>query len=356
MESFKDGEYEVRTTVVGCWGDFVITYEGKEFNTVLELVEYVGVDYASLVSRVSRGFSVEEAVKRAKEYDAQKFVVFGKEYKTLTRVANAFSINNKTLVKTVESGYEVEEAVKFILSKGVILNKVKYSSIAELAAEYGMQEKLLWSRLSRGWTLEDAVTTPKKEYKRKTRLMYSGKEYTSKMSLCEDYGISSVLVKDVYKRYNLDFMRAFDMLASYLGKLGGERPVVIRRLPYVIYNGIWFDSLMDFAAHCGIGHSTLRYRMQAYGIDDCLEAMSSLMGSVKKRYEYNGSVYDASDLLKVLGSFSMDILYHHPEVRDVTVPRFPSIKFSPTGYCVNTRLGFRKHREEYLNRTKDMVS
>lgn len=89
------------------------------------------------------------------------------QYKTFSELARDNNLKPKLLFKRISRGWTLEEAVEIpkerkekILKKALYEYNGKLMSIKQLSEISGHNEKMLYKRLLRGWTVEEAVEIP----------------------------------------------------------------------------------------------------------------------------------------------------------------------------------------------------
>lgn len=89
------------------------------------------------------------------------------QYKIFSELARDNNLKPKLLFKRISRGWTLEEAVKIpknrkekILKKALYEYNGKLMSIKQLSEISGHNEKMLYKRLSRGWSVEEAVEIP----------------------------------------------------------------------------------------------------------------------------------------------------------------------------------------------------
>jgi hypothetical protein len=65
-----------------------------------------------------------------------------------------------------------------------------FTSKTQMCSYYGINNTCFHSRLSIGWSLEAALTTPVKTYVGKAAVDHTGKIFSSKAAMCRQYGVS----------------------------------------------------------------------------------------------------------------------------------------------------------------------
>lgn len=90
-----------------------------------------------------------------------------KQYKTFSELARDNNLKPKLLFKRLSNGWTLKEAVEIpknrkekILKKALYEYNGKLMSIKQLSEISGHNEKMLYKRLSRGWSLEEAIEIP----------------------------------------------------------------------------------------------------------------------------------------------------------------------------------------------------
>lgn len=90
-----------------------------------------------------------------------------KQYKTFSELARDNNLKPKLLFKRLSNGWTLKEAVEIpknrkekILKKALYEYNGKLMSIKQLSEISGHNESMLYKRLSRGWTVEEAVEIP----------------------------------------------------------------------------------------------------------------------------------------------------------------------------------------------------
>lgn len=108
----------------------------------------------------------EHGVRKGK-YSGNKISYKGKRYKTLSALARDYDLTPKLLFKRISHGWTLEEALEIPLErKQYTLHKQLYKyngkiySVKELAQISGLNERTIYKRLKRGWGIEEAVEIP----------------------------------------------------------------------------------------------------------------------------------------------------------------------------------------------------
>ena len=99
-----------------------------------------------------------------------KFSYNGVQYKKLSDLAKRYKINPRLLYKRIAHGWSLDEAVSIprerkekILNKQLYKYKDKLMSVKQLSKISGINEKAIYKRLARGWSIEESVEIPLSE-------------------------------------------------------------------------------------------------------------------------------------------------------------------------------------------------
>lgn len=144
-----------------------IEYRGKT-QTLAEWADELGIGYDALHGRLRRGWSIKRAfttpIGPAPENRQFPYEVeYQGETLALTEWAEQLGISYKTLHYRLTHGWSVERAFTTPTNGHFVMVEYegKTQSIAEWAEEFGMPYHTLYQRLKRfGWPVEKAFTTP----------------------------------------------------------------------------------------------------------------------------------------------------------------------------------------------------
>ena len=169
--------------------------EGKRFNSKPEMCKHFGVNYSTYRRRIENGLSVEEALGIVKVPDRRRvnkknkenlkasevdLVVNGKRFESISALAREYNMKDVTLrTRILKQHLSPEEAVSRPIEKkekfNLNIDGIQYESIAELAKAYDLKPYIIYQRIKKGYSVEEAVTKPTKGKKIKV----DGKEFPS---------------------------------------------------------------------------------------------------------------------------------------------------------------------------------
>lgn len=145
-----------------------ITCQGTRFSSIKALAEHYGLAKEKVTKRLAGGWTPEQAVglapKRRDGSTGKPMTFEGVMYASLAHAARALGLDPKTIAARVAHGYSREDALRGEL-RGHAENAAKpiefggkvYASQTELAKCHGLTWQMVGKRLSRGWTMEQAL-------------------------------------------------------------------------------------------------------------------------------------------------------------------------------------------------------
>jgi hypothetical protein len=177
---------------------------GAGVMSIQELSEIHNVPSGTIRNRLNRGANIKQAlgiekiikgsllqptVVYTKKRSAIDLEVDGQSFNNYTALAEKYNIHAHTVRQRIAVyGYTAEEAVKLNGKyKPVDLNGKKYSSMTELAKEYGLTIEILQGRLADGSTLQQALGIELKETK--NSIWFEAEHYQSLVDLANKQNI-----------------------------------------------------------------------------------------------------------------------------------------------------------------------
>ena len=148
-----------------------VTIEGKTFKSRKEACEYYNINYATVSTRLDRGWSLEEAIttpnKKHNNFESSlnNEIDLNGEKITIYEACKKYNIPKQLVYsRYYYCGWSFEEIFgikdrngKYNLVK--IKNKT-FESIRKASEYYKINYSTVTNRINRGWTVEEAITTP----------------------------------------------------------------------------------------------------------------------------------------------------------------------------------------------------
>ena len=198
---------------------------GNEYINQEEMCKAYGIKKTTYRNRIKKGKTIEEAltmplkqvneqkkekerkcvkqvnkqekekelkqVNKQKEKQERKYVYdyLGNKYINRKEMCKAYSIKESTYRSRIKKGMTVKEALTTPLSQRYVYDHLgnKYINQEEMCKAYNIKESTYRSRTKRGATVEEALTTPLSQ-----RYVYDhlGNKYDNRKKMCEAYNIS----------------------------------------------------------------------------------------------------------------------------------------------------------------------
>ena len=197
-------------------------HKGKEYASAIKMCKAYGVSKDTYYSRKKLGYSLERCLT-------------GKGAKTTNEVIG-------------QSNYNEEKVVDY--------RGIEYDTVADMCRAYAISKSTYYSRISQGYSLEQALTGVgiPKELK-KTCIDHLGVEYESENKMCEAWGVARNTYRNrVHRGYNTE---------QSLTGVGVEKNTreEISKLS-VDHLGNVYSSISEMCEQYHINTRTFRYRIQ----------------------------------------------------------------------------------------------
>ncbi|MHA2798774.1 GIY-YIG nuclease family protein [Vibrio harveyi] len=272
-----------------------IEYKGNVFNSLSHIDEYLGRATGYSSGCLSKGWSLEEIfgdVERPKQeaWNRKEIEYDGVVYPSQTALADAFGIERKVFEHRLKSGWELKDALKNEnhSKRSVQCEGVQYDSIRDLARAYKLDGELVWGRINRKWTPEQAVGVhPEPNLRSLTptnavKVEVEGVEYSSVEAVCSYYGVDK---STYYGRLNRG--------ATIEQALGLEEMPVQKHTAFTL-NGVYYASHTDAERRLGLPEGTISSRLK---LGKSIQEACAVGNLAKKTIEYKGVTYESMQAL-----------------------------------------------------------
>ena len=145
----------------------MITYNGENLPMV-EWGERLGMGGSAIKSRIDRGYTEEEAVSIPQmKPQALRYIEYKGKNQTVAKWSKELNISSATIRRRIDVwGWSEEKALSTPTGSdrersNYITFNSKTMNYAEWGREIGMSANSIRERLEKGWTIEEALTTPK---------------------------------------------------------------------------------------------------------------------------------------------------------------------------------------------------
>lgn len=300
-----------------------VEFHGVLYPSVKAVAEEYGLSYSRLEHFYYRNRNIQESVQKCIESNGILIELWGHKYFGIAEVALKFGIKYVALAQRVRDGMELQQAVKSMLgNEPVTFRGKQYENFVDLCAEHHIQPGNVYERLSYGFTLEEALERPIQSKGIGKTVSYNGKNYTSLMDLCRDYGISEMCVREQLRRNPLQFLDAFEILVELKKQAVIPREEYLNYIPGCRVRGKNYKTVASFAAEFGMTSTTLYTYKSRHNCGTVFEAFRQMQKEVRKAYLKDGKPTLYSELLKQYDKYQI----YKMNLPAVEVPRYPMIQ------------------------------
>ena len=208
----------------------------------------------------------------------------GNRYNSIEEMCQAYSINKETFYTRTTKGWSIEDALTKPIKKmhmGAIKYRgITYSNFTELCESFNMKPTVVQQRIKLGWTLDRALNTATRAQNSnlKNIVEYKGIKYGSFSELCKAYNKPMTTVK--YRILNGSSLE--DALESEAK----------RSVKPIDHRGIEYDSFQNMCKAYNKNGSMVRNRLnRGWSLKDALEGRA--IQSNKKIHDGIGNTFES---------------------------------------------------------------
>ena len=256
---------------------------GREYPSLVAACRALGVSYSTVMRRRELGWDLERALaaparkRDAAQRSSKRTGVAQTQYTSVAKAAQASGVDPGVARERIRRGWSPEEALSTPVpenarGKSVTILGERYPSIAAAARAHGLTRGIVQNRISQGWTLSDAVTVPAHEAPRSIPVEYRGRRFKSLTAATEALGVDrSSLMR--LRKAGMSVERVLDELLAReeaRAVLLGRREEFRARMRKQGYfwrgwlevRGVKYGTVAELAHAFGIVPGTLRSRLQ----------------------------------------------------------------------------------------------
>lgn len=250
----------------------VITYKGVTYPNGITLAKKFNINPTTFYRRIQKGYSIEKALSQEKlkprsiKAQQTKYAITynGVDYPNLSSLAKAFNINAATLQQRLSRGYSLEDALSNKrINKIIMYNGVKYTSYSALAKAHNITRQTLWNRIKQGYSLDEALSqkrlrNPNSGYGTATPISYKGIKYRTKKELANALNVTPSFL----------YQRLSKGLSVEEALLSVEKVIVGKP---VTYKGVKYPSIKELAKAVNVKPDFLYQRFKkGYTVEEAL--------------------------------------------------------------------------------------
>ena len=232
---------------------------GNKFESVATMCRFWGIDRRTYQARIKLGWSVERALTTpVGENEKGKTVTdhLGNEFKSIEAMCKFWNIKRNIYVKRIRRGWSVEDAlttpVDEVKAKGKMITDHlgnEFETITAMCKFWGIEKHIYGGRIKRGWSVEKALTTPVDELK-KAVTDHLGNKFKSITAMCKFWGIDKPI-------YDGRIKLGWSVERTLTTPVDELKKTVIDHL------GNEFESIITMCKFWGIDRSTYQSRIDS---------------------------------------------------------------------------------------------
>jgi len=139
-----------------------VEYNGKFYSGYPSLAKDLGIHYSAIYKGLSKGLTIDEIVKNHKPRSVKDHL--GTQFDTTKDMLERWGIPRDSYNRRLSKGWSLEEALTIPLMNVNGYKRCKdhlgneYASKGDMLKNYGVKPITFTKRIGRGWTLEEALT------------------------------------------------------------------------------------------------------------------------------------------------------------------------------------------------------
>ncbi len=152
-----------------------VDHNGTTFKSLVEMCTYYNISVPAYLLRLRLGWNKQDALEKPTQKKKVKDHK-GIKYNSMQDMCTAYNKSIDQVRYRLKHNWSLEAALESPVDKTRITKKtscedhlgIKYTSKSEMCASYGISKALFEYRLSKNWTLEDALTKSPKANKKES--------------------------------------------------------------------------------------------------------------------------------------------------------------------------------------------
>lgn len=267
-----------------------VLYKGEYFSDYKAFCKYIGLSHITLGDRIRRGGKTLEEAVEVKGKFSRRIEYKGKVYSSLAELARTFGINQTSLNIRLKKGMSVEEALnrplpqknKYLCEgKYVELIKVKMYCKEHGANEFTVMQHYL-NRKEENPDIRDIVKALLEKKENQT-VTYHGKKYPNFSKAISDLEIkeSPPTIKNRMEKHGMSFEEVID-----------ADPRMFKGGRIFNYKGKVYYSFQELSEGVGVPEGTLRKRLKkGMSVEEAVEAPRNQIVKNREVISYKGKTY-----------------------------------------------------------------
>lgn len=267
---------------------------GNHFSSKVDMCAHYNITVPSFDSRIHRGWNLEMALTKPKGYRPNGKTYkdhLGNTFESLSAMARHWNIPESTLQRRIMTmKMSIKDALttttdEAIYNKHLCYDHLghKYPSKAAMCQAYNIDKHVYFGRISIGWTIEEALTTPIDFQPANSKAItdHTGQSYKSISSMCKAWNMTRTT-------YNARIKNGWSVEKALTTP---QKEVNIKKQKWTDHNGVEYASLNQMCNAYGITHHTFSTRINKLGWD--LEKALTMPNVIyaKECTDYRGRIF-----------------------------------------------------------------
>lgn len=171
-----------------------LVYKGKTYSSKKELATEFGIKPATLLYRLNKGYTIEEAITTELKPSSVPIQYNGKEYPSISSLAKQTGTDVTILASRIRNGWDTQRAVETPVTGPTVIEHegITYHSVKDFARTKGLDYGSLSHFVNRSSSFDEALSRYEEQQtrKRQNELVLWGRKYESRAQLAREFGIS----------------------------------------------------------------------------------------------------------------------------------------------------------------------
>lgn len=246
-----------------------IDHEGNEFPTITAMCRHWGITKDAYKKRIKRGWSLEDTLTipvglRINKKDKLIIDHKGNEFPSISAMCKHWNISFDAYRRRIKLGWTLKAAltvpVRYKSSKTITDHKGNtFPSVKEMIKYWNISRTAYESRIKRGWSLKDVLTTPVKS-NLKVITDHENNKFSSTTEMCRYWGVKT---KSYDKRIRSGWTKK-DALTKPVNSKNSAKSIID-------HEGNNFFSIEKMCQHWGVTRSAYDHRIKnGWSLKDAL--------------------------------------------------------------------------------------
>lgn len=181
------------------------SYNDKKYKSIYAYCKENSLNYQSVQSRLKRGWSLEDAISKPKKTTRTRNIIsyMGKEYDSVRALCKEHDLDYDLVISRLRYGWSLEDVLNRKKSEHDVLYDGKlYKSGAELAREHGISITAFKNRLHRGYSIEESIVISDIKLKKQSDSFYECK--------CRHCGLKFLGTLEIAKKHTREHKEDYE--------------------------------------------------------------------------------------------------------------------------------------------------